>query len=462
MTPYGLRRILVNPTSLHILCAAIALGCCIAILYPGLCPHQHQEAILHHAGTFLLASIGTSAALMLLSAATHMLRLSNTRAIWQLIKWSMVWGTATLCFLLLAIIANAPPPEQQKHATPIQTTDTLHPAKDTLLGPASLSIPITPADQDHQHVAPMPHLTHLENNHGELLRYYLDHSPRWTGRSTDDTFYSKPGHLVMEPPTTSGVPGLVHVSFRRLIGGDRLPEGYTTVHPGDPMPPPEDDKNRIPDLAIDLGKDHYLLLAWRGTSHTETAYKALNAAITAIDTRLQPLAENPTPETVEKLLQGKLSFSGKMPEIRLCEPPSQDGTYQAEIYANPGEPGTILLYIKNISTGQTLRLLNCPAQHSPHPDEQFRHDIPGSVPEWMHTAFNSDLNKLFPRHIPLFAICRGKQHQYFGAAFEVWFKPSDIQKPRRLLLRRCYTVQPYAPIHPPPHADEENPATPRH
>ena len=64
---------------------------------------------------------------------------------------------------------------------------------------------------------------------------------------------------------------------------------------------------------------------------------------------------------------------------------------------------------------------------------------------WSLSSTQGDISNIFPENTPLFAIRIGPQHQYFGVAFEVWFKPSDVRLQRRLLLRRCYKVQAYEP-----------------
>lgn len=441
----GFWRIILYPTRLHILGVLIALTCCFPIIFPEICPSGTAELIIRYAGIILLSMVAISFILVIVSAATHMLRLSNTRAFAQIAKWGLCWAIGSALFIILAIAADVSPPQTDADNRPIQGSDTLHVPREQLNGPASLEIPIETKTQQTARVADTPNLLQLEQKHEELLKEYLSNSPRWSSLEGDDTFYSKPGHLVMVPPTSSGAPGLVHVSFRRLVEGDPLPHGYSVVQPGSPFPSENEADKHIPDIALDLGKNHYLLLAWRGSEHRETAIKAINAAIEATDMRMQPLLESPTPETARQLLGGRESYPGNTPELRLCEPLAQEGAYQAELYANPGEPGIILVYIKELSTDKTLRLLNLPARYSADKQELFRHDIPGSLPEWIRSTDSRDISNIFPRKTPLFAIRLGTQHQYFGVAFEVWFKPSDVRMQRRLLLRRCYKVQAYDP-----------------
>ncbi len=442
MIPYHLRRFLLSPTELHVFCALTALLCCIPAIFPEVCPEGAAAAIRFYAGSGFMAMLIASFSFMILAGLIHLIRLNNVKAFGQLLKWAVVWGMDFGLFVLIALAADVTSPEDEGENQPIQVTDTLFHAHDALTGPESLTIPLETEHQGAEHVALTPHLNKLENEHPELLRDYLERSPRWQSKLNDDTFYSKPGHLVMVPPTVSGTPGLVHVSFRFLTEGAPLPEGFTVLHPGDSFPPEENDAHhRQTDFAIDLGRNHYLLLAWRGTAHAETAHKALNAAICAIDERLQPLSDNPSAAMVEHMLRGRESYAGSTPEIRLAELPGQAGAYQAEVYANPGEAGTLLFFVRRMEDGQTLRLFHCPAKFSANKEELFRHNFPCDVPEWQRESYAARIGGILPKDSPVFIIGTSNEHRYFGAALEVWFKPADSHRPRTRLLRRCYRMQ---------------------
>lgn len=437
--------VILSPTRVHVICVITALLSCLFILFPEIGLSGTDDLLQIYAGGALMTALGVSTLLFFISAATHMLRLSNTRAFSQLFKWCSCWGCGITLYVLLALSADVQPPDTEEDNISIQNSDHLYAPKDQLNGPASLVIPVETEAQSADRVVNTPNLTKLESEHTELFHTYIEKSPRWSGQEGDDTYYSKPGHLVMVPPTTSGAPGLVHVCFRTLVEGDRLPEGFSVVQPGGNFPDSADESKFVSDVAVDLGRNHFLLLAWRGSAHRQTAYKAINAAIAAIDSRMQPLSDTPTEETAERLLNGRESYPGCNSEFRLSEPIAQEGAYQAELYANPGEPGIILVYIKELKSGRTLRLMICPARYSSNNQELFRHDLPGSMPDWIRSSEEGDVSNLFPANTPLFAIRRGPQHQYFGVAFEVYFKPSDVRKQQRHLIRRCYKVQAYEP-----------------
>ncbi len=454
-----LTRLFLSRWKLHTTCAILSLLACIPPLWPRLPLAEKGNELADYAGMLLFCSFSLSFCMMLFIVVHLLLRLRNKKAILYMLAWSGQWGLALLAFMLMAIVADVAPLPVAEATQPIQQTDTLHPAKDELTGPSALVIPISPEPYSATVVQATPHLKFLEEEHEEVLTAFLEASPRWAAQ-TDDTFYSRPGHVVMVPPVKGGTPGLVHVCFRRLIEGEPLPQGYRVVKSGDSFPKSAAGQEQVPDLALDLGRNHYLLLAWRGTSHEATARKALNAAIAAVDNRMQELADSPTPETAAALNKGKPSMTGNTPELRLCEPPAQYGAYQAEIYANPHEPGTLLVYIRELETNHTLRILNCPAQYSDNTDELFRHDLPGSVPPWMRDGGFSSSRHLFAPAVPLFAIREGEPHRYFGVAFEVRFKPIDPRQPSRLILRRCYKVEAYekpAPSEPSPAATKRAP-----
>lgn len=451
------KRFLLSPWKWHLLCTIAALLACVPLLWPDMAEADVQEWVAGYAGGLLLVCFLLSLLLMALSVGYFLLRLRNMRAMGQLLVWGGVWVVALLLFMLMAILADVPPLREWEKPQPIQQSDTLFTPDELLSGPDSLVIPINPDSYPSDQLVSTPYLSLLEKEQEELLQSYLTQAARWAHTGEDDTFYTRPGHVVLTPPTSSGTPGLVHAAFRRLVEGEPLPSGYVLVRPGGAFPAVPDNREQIPDMALDLGRRHYLLLAWRGTAHKETAHKAINAAIAAIDNRMQPLADSPQPETIHRLVRGKTDTTGRTPELRLCEPPSHYGAYQAEIYANPGESGTLLLVIKELESGKTLRLFNCPARYSSNPDELFRHDIPGSLPSWLRSDDPSGIMQLFPPGMPLFAICQGAPHQYFGASFEVWFNPSDVSHQRRMLLRRCYKVQAYEP---PSSPEDATPSTP--
>ncbi len=441
MSRQGIKHFFFSSWRLHTTCCTIALLAGIFIIWPRTAPRAWRAEAGDYAGIIIAAAFLISLTFAIGIASWLLLRLRNSKALGLIAAWIAQWGSTIGLFMFLAIIADPPPPQEKELPQPIQQTDTLHIPHDFLTGPDALLIPINPDNYSADKITETPSLCLLEQEHNNILHRFIFTAPRWAHSSTDDTFYTKPGHVVMEPPSAAGTPGHVHVAFRHIAEGEQQPKGFTVVRPGDAFPTPTGDNTALPDLALDIGGNHYLLLAWRGATHRETACKAINAAIGAVEARFKPLADDPSAETFERLINGKVSTIGSTPEIRLCEPPAQYGAYQAELYLNPGEAGTILLIIKNLENGNTLSVLNCNAHFSHNPNELFRHDIPGSLPDWWKRISVNDSSDLFAPGTPLFAIQKGESHRYFGAAFEVYFSPSAAPKERKLIMRRCYKVQ---------------------
>ncbi len=435
MNLQSIDRVFHSPWRFHVPCCFVALLACALVLCTSL-----PESVAGYAATVVLAAFVLSFVAMAVSVVRLFFQLRNARAIFWFLAWLAEWGVVYALFALMAVIADVPPPAEES-ARSVQETDTLHLPNDVLTGPSSLVIsmdlPGVPDDKAVEtKVAETPNLLALERDHEGVLPAFLQASTRWSAREKDDAFYSHPGHVVLVP-VVEGVPqGLVHACFRELDEGEPVPRGYVVVKGGEPFPEAEDGA-KLTDIAIDLGRRHYLLLAWRGSVQVENLnLVALNAAISTLDMRFKPLADSPTPETISALAQGSRKRAGSAPEIRVSEPPAQYGAYQAEVDANPQEAGTLLLYVQDLETKRTLRILSCPAMYSPKADELFRHDFPGPAPKFS----SARTDPLLPVGSPLFSIREGDPHGSFGVALQVVFEPAASGRPVRLLLRRCYKV----------------------
>ena len=445
MSSSRLSTVLGTTWILHICCAATALLACIPILWPEESYPDFLAPVLPQPGQIIAGSVLASVVILLITCTHFLLRIKNLQAFLQLIYCSAIWGIGVLIFVEMAIEADVPSPYETAERQPIQETAILHQPTENITSPASLVIPIDPETSQANTIAAVPNLEKLEKEHEELLTAYITRSPRWAYADKGDTFYTRPGHVVLVPPSSGGIPGTVHATFRTVAEGEQLPDGFVPVKPGDAFPQPTAENEELPDIALMLSGKHHLLLAWRGTKHRDTAQKAINAAITTIDSQVQKLAENPTEETLERMCTGKRKRRGSTPGLRVVEPNNQYGIYQAEVYANTGRPGTLLLAIRDINDdNKLLRLFSFPARYSPDSQEIFRHDIPGSQEEWIRDSTVSDMAHLFPPGAPFFAIKCGESHNYFGVSFELQFAPSgsDATVPQTL-LRRHYKVQAY-------------------
>lgn len=437
---------LLTPWKMSCILCATALIACLPIFFPLSEETDTQNTIRSVCGWFILLSFVFSCAQVIYSSVHFFLKLQNLRAIGQIGAYVTVWGTGAIIFSQLAIEADMPHPYTTEVTRKSEKKGIMFSPKEQLLGPSALcsSLTITAADEHCQTVQVAPNLLALEKDNPEIFAQYLATAPKWS-QVADDTFYSKAGHVVLTTPSNGGIPGTVHVAFRTVSAGEALPNGYLLIAPGAPLPQAEEsDKTQIPDLALDLGGKRYLLLAWRGASNREKAYAAINAAIREVDTQFAPLANNPTPQQIQTLIRGNEIIYGTEPKLLLAEPNSQFGIYQAEIYANPGREGTIMLVIRDRKTKQPLRIFSREARYSGNKEQLFRHDIPLSLNDNESGRGNDAPTDGFEENGLFFAIKLGESHHYFEVTAEVRFSPAgSVGEETELLLERNYNVQAY-------------------
>ena len=447
--------LILKPWFWHSLCCLAALICCVPVLWAESLPHEWKEDAMVYGGLGISVSCLLSLALIVVTSVHKLLRLRNLSAMAHALVWVAQWFCTWLLFVMLAFLANVPLPSDG-HVDTKAGAD-LRAPKDHLTGPGALVIAIDLTHADTDKVADTPNISLLSSSQSpeqqpgtrtaRLLDAYITASPRWSVYTEDDTFYTKPGHVVMLPNSEGKKPGIMHVAFRRVSHGSALPEGYVCVKPGDPLPTSPEGIAPVTDVAIDLEGDYYLLLAWRGVSQKDVIHHAINASITTVDSLLQPLADavkqhkssNELESALEDMLEGKRNLTAAHPELLICEPPTQYGAYQAEVYVNPGEPGRVILKLIDEETNTTLRSFDIQARFSDNPNELFRHDVPGDAGA---AVYFDATPGLIPRNAQLFAVREGTPHEFFGVAAEVTFRPSSHLKPQRVLIpKRYYRMQ---------------------
>ena len=438
---------LLHPWKLPCILGFVALLACIPIIFP-FAEDETQQIIRSICGWVLMLSVSCSVVHVIITAVHFFLRLKNMRALWQITASFTVWGVVVLLFTQLAIEADPPSPYPQEEQKGLKQADTLHEATAHLKGPSTLCtyLPTTGKEGPNTHIHEATNLLKLEQDHPDLFEQYLSTAPKWAYTANDDTFYSKPGHVVFVAPSADAeIPGMVHAAFRSVSAGETLPDGYEVMAPGAAISTTEEPHpTDIPDIALDLGGKRYLLLAWRGAASQATAYKAINATIAEIDSQLAPLAEEPTPATIEKLIRGNDSVKGNRPELLLTEPASQFGIYQAEIYANPGQEGTLILVIRERDTNKALLLYSHAAQYSADSEILFRHDVPLALHDKEGRRRMGNHVEFFGTNAPFFTIKEGEAHRYFAITAEVHFSPAGSRGDKtELLLKRHYNVQAY-------------------
>ena len=438
-----IRTWLLSPWRLPLILSSVALLSAIPILFPFSDNEATHNAIRHFCGWPILLSVLASAIHTIGCAVFYFLRLANMKAIGRIAACAVCWSVACLLFARLAEVADVPSPYAVKEPEQIQHTDVLHEAKEELIGPSALDVKIYPEGFPGNSIVAAPNLCLLEQQHPDIMEQYLQTAPRWAFAAADDTFYTKPGHLVLVTPAVGGgIPGMVQASFRTVSAGSPLPDGYLVLQPGTALPTEKDEEQDVPDIAIDLGGKQYLLLAWRGVKNKENAVKAINAAISYIDKEFEPLAKQPIAATIQRMIKGSTCIGGNTPILRMSELTTQFGLYQAEFFANPGTKGTFILVIRELKTGHKLQIFSFEARYSDNPNELFRHDIPSHSVATPSTSHMGHFPEALDARAPFFVIKEGVPHQYFGVSVEVLFSVAGTDGAHtERLIRRCYNVQ---------------------
>lgn len=450
------KTLIIRQQCWHTVCCLTALLACLPLLWPRMLPRAWRSAAPEYAGDIILAATLVSLLVLGISSLFMLMRLRNLHTLLHLAIWALQWFLTCCIFTLLAYFADVPAPAPP--AEPVAQADvrtnaqideepkrTSLPPADTLIGPTALVIPISLAAEAPTVIGSAPHLIALEREHPELLRAYIDQSPRWSASLSDQTFYTKPWHVVMLLRDREIGPGFVHVAFLRLTDGQQLPAGYTVVKSGAPFPAITEPEAQMPDLALDLDGGHLLLLAWRGPGNAQRVSSALNAAIQEVDKMVRPLAEDATAATLEKLVNG--TNDGQLedpdsppePDLLLSEP--QTACYQAQILANPGEKGSFQLTIRDAESGEILRTFDAiPAHFSHNPNALFCHDVPGDSPSSLHKRAATSPS---PKKMPVFIIPYGKKPHTLEASFELNFCPDSDRTPRHVLTK-TYRIIPFS------------------
>ncbi len=424
---------------LHALAATIFLLSTVPMLWPQLAP----AGTLPTMGWIFLGSFAVSFALAAIFIIYELLHLRNQIALLRVLSFLGVWVTTLTLSVLLTYRAKVPMDKQLVQEAP-QLDITRYEANEKLHGESSLVVQIKLSESTSENIQESPQLVALERDHPEIFQYYLQQSPRWSEHSSD-SFYAQLGHVeIILKDKDNNSRGVVHAAFRAITEGEEMPQGYTVIKPGEKLTPLAEEKERrgIPDIALDLGGNYFLLLAWRGIDDAALALRGVNDSIRYIDSHFDTLVKNPTREQVDHMVTGTKQYKLKQPDLRLSEPPSQYGTYQAEIYANPKEAGQLLLLIKESKNHNVLRVISCYARYSDNDDEYFLHEIPSDLPNWFGRQEWAPGRLMLDQGIPLFTIKRGDSDITFDADFEVWFAPSDSTKEKQLILSKRYRVHP--------------------
>ena len=460
MTRRFITRLLLSSWKVHSICCLTVILCSIPLLWPPTLPEYLAWVTDSLYGNLITLAFVVSALLGTFTVLYSLFRLRYTRSLLNLLAWCVLWSATAGVWVSMALSADVAPLPAPRDSSPIQQTNDLYSPNDELKGPSSLVKKlILPDEENTSQLAYTPNMLKLETEHRDIFETYLKSVPRWAYLSKSSAFYAEPGHMIFSLPVRRQNPKLVHVCFRYIEDGTELPEGFVVVRPGEPMPNPPEGAP-MPDLAVNLGSKHFLLIACRGMQSVEESRRVINATLRTIDARLQKLADKPVQATIDTAVQGVRSFSGSTPELLLCEPPTQSGTYQAEVYCNPREAGELMMIITHMTTGKVLRLFSCPARYSSDETQLFRHDFPGDIAADCSNLKHLNKDGLLPNNVPLFTIMEGEAHRFSPVVVEVWFTPKNQQSERKLILRRCYKIQSFAAPGQPLSTSPETPVEP--
>ncbi len=152
-------------------------------------------------------------------------------------------------------------------------------------------------------------------------------------------------------------------------------------------------------------------------SSQQSGRRMTAVALDAAEKEFAKLAAQP--ENWKKLLPADAVRKGK-PDIRL-KSSYQGGIYQAVILCNPGEPGDLYLRAFEITHGTPLSAERLAQRSNVRP------------------GWSADPLELFAVY-PEFTIYEGEWEQFYGARFQVWFKP-DSGQPERKLMEKDFKIQ---------------------
>ncbi len=206
---------------------------------------------------------------------------------------------------------------------------------------------------------------------------------------------------------------------RTTIGFSQKPWGKTgqKVAPGIPIAPELTRANEMWQSFVTLPAADLLIEQFEQNNVRER--RVTRAAMAELEREFAALAVNPTWDAVRTLLPPDSVLRGK-PWLELRRS-TQGGIYNASIRCNPGRSGRV--YLKAFEITRKVELSS----------------------EWLETETNewigwsSDPEEQFLSESN-FTIYEGDWEQYYGARFEVWFKPDD-GGPERKLLERNFKIE---------------------
>lgn len=287
---------------------------------------------------------------------------------------------------------------------------------------ASRTVLAVPGSDDASLSVSVPSLEKLRKNHPELLDRYLASHPGWrvyeergnrfaTRRWMVGNCWQMSLHGYYSSFSEQDGPKF---QARTTIDFSGKPWGHAgqKVDPATPTAVKLEQGNGMWESLVSLSAGDLVIEQFEQSNAKER--RISRAAFAELEREFAPLAAQPTWETAKNLLPAGAVIRGKS-TLELSNS-SQGGIYNAQVRCNPGARGRIYLKAFEIT------------RHAPLSADSLK----TSTTEWLGWSDDPEEQFLMETH---FSIYEGDWEQYYGARFEVWFKPDDGGAERKLLER---------------------------
>lgn len=279
-----------------------------------------------------------------------------------------------------------------------------------------------PGSDDASLSVSVPSLEKLRKNHPELLDRYLASHPGWrvyeergnrfaTRRWMVGNCWQMSLHGYYSSFSEQDGPKF---QSRTTIDFSGKPWGHAgqKVDPATPTAVKLEQGNGMWESLVSLSAGDLVIEQFEQSNAKER--RISRAAFAELEREFAPLAAQPTWETAKNLLPAAAVIRGTS-TLELSNS-SQGGIYNAQVRCNPGARGRIYLKAFEIT------------RHAPLSADRLK----TSTTEWLGWSDDPEEQFLMETH---FSIYEGDWEQYYGARFEVWFKPDDGGAERKLLER---------------------------
>ncbi len=268
----------------------------------------------------------------------------------------------------------------------------------------------------------VPSLEKLRKDHPELLDRYLASHPGWRVYEERGNRFATRRWMVGDRWQMS-LHGY-YSSFneredpkfqtRTTIGFSGKPWGRAgqRIHPGTPTAIELKQGNGMWETLVTLPVGDLLIEQFEQSGARER--RITRAAFTELEREFAALAGQPTWDTARIILPLGAVVRGK-PSLEMSNS-FQGGIYNARVRCNPGARGRIYLKAFEITRNHPLS----------------GDSLKTATTEWVGWSDDPEEQFLSETH---FMIYEGDWEQYYGARFEVWFKPDDGGAERKLLER---------------------------